>query len=122
MDGSEMSLGYRLLDDDLIDVEGRRCGKVDDLELIGEPGQPVRLSAILVGSGLWHDRVSRRLAGVGRRLFGEGILGKDVTRVPWEAVEDVTSCVKLKHRADELGLARGDQAVAPLIRKLPRSE
>jgi sporulation protein YlmC with PRC-barrel domain len=121
MDVSELDIGYRLLDDDLVDVNSRRCGKVDDLELIGAPGQPVRLAAILAGPGLWHDRVPRRLRPLARRLFGEGVLGKDVIRVPWEEVADVGSYVTLKRPAEDLGLGRGDDAVAPIIAKLPHS-
>jgi hypothetical protein len=45
MDFEQVDLAYRLLDLDLVDREGRRCGKVDDLEFSGRrdrhrPGSP----------------------------------------------------------------------------------
>jgi sporulation protein YlmC with PRC-barrel domain len=121
MEHREIDLGYLLLDAELVDVNGRRCGKVDDLELDGAPGEPTRLSAILSGTGLWVDRLPRRLRSVGARLFPEPVLGKNVVRVPWEAIDSVTAVVNLREPAPELGLGRGDDELAPLIERLPKS-
>ena len=54
-----MDAVYRILDDQLVDVDGRRCGRVDDLEFDGGLGEPPRLYAILSGSGTWHRRLPR---------------------------------------------------------------
>jgi hypothetical protein len=40
-------------------------------------------------------------------------------RVPWEDVDDVASHVKLRKRADTLGLGRGDDRLRPYIEKIP---
>ena len=45
--GMEIDLAYRLLDLDLVDSEGLRCGKVDDLELTGGPGEVTYVAAIV---------------------------------------------------------------------------
>jgi sporulation protein YlmC with PRC-barrel domain len=116
-----MDLVYRLLDDQLVDVDGRRCGRVDDLEFDGDLGVPPRLHAILSGSGTWHRRMPRRLRGIGARIFGTGLLGDDVIRVPWEQVEEIASVVKLRAKASELGLAQGDDRDAIFVAKLPKS-
>src|SRR4051794_22083292 len=108
MSGERMDLVYRVLDDQLVDVDGRRCGRADDLEFEGELGAPPRLHAILSGSGTWHRRVPRRLRAIGARVFGAGVVGGDVIRVPWEQVDAITSAIALRGKASELGLAQGD--------------
>lgn len=116
-----MDLVYRVLDDQLVDVDGRRCGRVDDLEFDGGLGEPPRLSAILSGRGTWWRRLPRRLRAVGERVFGPGVLGRDVARVPWEEVEDVEVVVKLRAKASDLGLARGDDQMRRRLEVLPKA-
>jgi sporulation protein YlmC with PRC-barrel domain len=120
-DHDRMDLVYRVLDDQLVDVDGRRCGRADDLEFDGDLGQPPRLHAILSGSGVWHRRLPKRLRGIGARVFGSGVLGHDVIRVPWEEVEDVGEVVKLRAKARDLGLGQGDYRMAKRLEKLPDS-
>jgi hypothetical protein len=116
-----MDVAYRMLDAQLVDVDGRRCGKVDDLELTGAPGEPLHVSAVLVGRGALPARLPRRLRGAATRVFGPLVWGETVRRVPWEEVEDITTRVTLRGKAEDLGLAGGDFALSPIVRKLPRS-
>lgn len=116
-----MDLVYRVLDEQLIDVDGRRCGRVDDLEFDGDLGKPPRLHAILSGSGTWHRRLPRPLRALGERIFGTGVAGRDVIRVPWEQVDDISSVIRLKAKAHELGLGQGDERDAIGVAKLPKS-
>jgi hypothetical protein len=122
MEAESMDLVYRVLDEQLLDVDGRRCGRVDDLEFEGGlGGDPPRLHAILSGSGTWHRRLPRPLRALGQRIFGTGVSGRDVIRVPWEEVEDVSSVIRLKAKARELALGQGDERAASLVAKLPKS-
>jgi sporulation protein YlmC with PRC-barrel domain len=121
MSAERMDLVYRVLDDQLVDVDGRRCGRVDDLEFDGEVGTTPRLHAILSGSGTWHRRMPRRLRKLGARLFGTGVVGDDVIRVPWGEVDEIASVVKLRAKAGELGLAQGDDRDALFVAKFPKS-
>jgi sporulation protein YlmC with PRC-barrel domain len=121
MSTERMDLVYQVLDDQLVDVEGRRCGRADDLEFEGELGTPPTLHAILSGSGTWHRRMPRRLRGIGARIFGPGVLGDDVIRVPWEQVDEIGSVIKLRAKASELGLAQGDDRDAMFVAKFPKS-
>jgi sporulation protein YlmC with PRC-barrel domain len=121
MSAERMDLVYRVLDDQLVDVDGRRCGRVDDLEFAGDLGTPPRLHAILSGSGTWHRRMPRRLRAVGARIFGAGVVGEDVIRVPWEQVDGIASVIKLRAKASELGLAQGDDRDAIFVAKFPKS-
>ena len=91
-----IDIGLGLLDHQILDCEGRRCGKVDDLELAGiSEGRPV---------------VTELLVGRRRRVH-----------VPWEAVEKVDSAVHLKRKARELRLGRGEDRMRPWIERLPLS-
>jgi sporulation protein YlmC with PRC-barrel domain len=121
MSEERMDLVYRVLDDQLVDVDGRRCGRADDLEFEGDLGTPPRLHAILSGSGTWHRRMPRRLRGIGARVFGTGVVGEDVIRVPWERVERIGSVIRLRAKASELGLAQGDDRDALFVAKFPKS-
>jgi hypothetical protein len=118
---SRMDLVYRVLDEQLVDVDGRRCGRVDDLEFAGGVGETPRLRAILSGSGTWHRRLPRPLRSAGARLFGQGVLGADVIQVAWDQVDEIASVVRLRGKAREFGLGRGDERDAVLIAKLPDS-
>ena len=58
----ELDLGVGVLDHQLVDCEGRRCGNVDDLEVEGlRAGEP-RVAAILVGAPVWRGRDTRHSA------------------------------------------------------------
>src|SRR5919201_2210629 len=98
----ELDLGLAVLDHQLLDGDGRRCGNVDDLAIEGNPGGPAEVVALYSGPGAWRERgwvLGRLAAWLGR--------GK-VVRVTWDAVAEVESHVRLKGRASEYGLGRGD--------------
>ena len=110
-------IAYRLLDSELIDSNGRRCGRVDDVEIAGEPGAPAEVVAILSGPGAFSARVPRLLRSASSRLFGD-----QVVRVPWDAVDDIAEVLRLKRTGDELGLGLGDTRAARIVAKLPGSD
>jgi sporulation protein YlmC with PRC-barrel domain len=113
----EFEIAYRLLDAELIDSDGRRCGRVDDIEIEGEPGSPTQVSGILSGPGAFSARMPRRLRPVSSRLFGD-----DLVRVSWDAVQDIAEVVRLKHPGERLGLGFGDTAAARIVAHIPGSE
>jgi sporulation protein YlmC with PRC-barrel domain len=109
---SEIDLGLGILDHQLVDSEGRHCGKVDDLELEGiRAGRP-RVAAILAGPPAWRGR------GPLGRLAASLAHGRTV-RVPWEEVAAVHADVELRRTAEELGLGRGDDRVRRLVERIP---
>jgi sporulation protein YlmC with PRC-barrel domain len=92
----EIDLALGILDHQIVDVDGRRCGNVDDLELSGiRDGSPA-VEAILVGR---------------RRQV----------RVPWTEVKSVDSAVRLRRKASELRLGRGDDRARKFIEWIPGS-
>jgi sporulation protein YlmC with PRC-barrel domain len=112
----EIFIAHRLLDEQILDSEGRRCGRVDDIEL---SGNPPRITALLVGEGLYPRRLPRRLNGLARRAFGVERWGANAMRVPWEEVEEVDAAVRLRGKAEELGLGAGDNPERWMVRRLP---
>jgi sporulation protein YlmC with PRC-barrel domain len=97
--GIQVDLGLRLLDDQLFDAGDHRCGRVDDIQLRGEPGSRTEVDALLVGSGAWPERL--------RRPFSDAVEGLSpgyMRVIPWSEVTRVGTSVGLAHRAEELGL------------------
>jgi nucleoid-associated protein YgaU len=108
----QVDLALGILDHQLVDAEGRRCGNVDDLELAGIQDGTPQVEAILVGPPVWRGRgfVGRLAATVAR--------GRAV-RVLWSEVEKIDSGVRLRKTARELGLGRGDERARKLVAWIP---
>jgi sporulation protein YlmC with PRC-barrel domain len=110
----EIDLGLGVLDHQLVDSGGRRCGKVDDLELEGvQEGRP-RVAAIVVGVPAWRNR------GLFARLAAALARG-GIVRVHWAEVDDIGAGVHLKRTAAELRLGRGDDRARRVVERLPGS-
>jgi sporulation protein YlmC with PRC-barrel domain len=107
-----IDLGLGILDHQLVDSDGRRCGKVDDLELDGVAEGNPHVVAILTGPGAWRGR--GRIGAALARLRGGGTV-----KVPWAEVAAVEAGVRLRKPASELRLARGDRRTERWIEKLP---
>jgi hypothetical protein len=111
-----INVGLHLVDRQLLDSEDRRCGNVDDLALEGGPGEKLEVAAIFSGPGVWR----RRAGLIGR--FAAWIGGGSLVRIPWEEVDNVSAHVKLRSRAEELGLGRGDDRLRPFIQRIPGAD
>jgi sporulation protein YlmC with PRC-barrel domain len=112
----EILVVHRLLDEQILDCDGKRCGRVDDIEL---RDSPPRISALLVGKGLYPRRLPRPLRAAARRLAGPEKWGANAVRVPWEAVDRVEAAVHLRGKAEEHGLGEGDDPERWMVRRLP---
>jgi len=108
-----IDLGLLLMDHQLLDSEGRRCGNVDELALEGGPGERLEVVAILSGPGAFRHR-----AGLVGRLAA-WLCGGEIVRVPWEEVANVAAHVKLRRRAEDFGLGRGDDRLRRYVEKIP---
>jgi hypothetical protein len=111
---SEIDLGLGILDHQLVDCDGRRCGKVDDLELEGVNDGDARVAAILTGPPAW-----RRRGVVGRSLAW--LVRGPLVRIPWSQVASCEAGVHLRKPARELRLGRGDDRAGKLVEKIPGS-
>jgi sporulation protein YlmC with PRC-barrel domain len=113
LSSTHIDIGLHVLDRQLLDKNGRRCGKVDDLAIEGGAGEAPEVVAILVGPGYWPQR-----AGLIGRLAG-WIGGGRRVRLDWSDVRKVDSALELKREATELGLGRGDDRLRPYLDKIP---
>jgi sporulation protein YlmC with PRC-barrel domain len=111
----EIDIGLAVLDHQLMDSEGRRCGNVDDLAIEGDPGAEAQVVAILAGPDVWRGRAGW-LGSLAARIGGGGR-----TRIPWLEVAKVESHVTLKKKAADYGLGRGDDRARPWIERIPGS-
>jgi sporulation protein YlmC with PRC-barrel domain len=109
-------IAHRLLDEQILDCDGKRCGRVDDIEL---QGSPPRISALLVGTGLYPRRLPGRLRKLARKLAGEERWGYNAIRVPWQAIDEVNAAIHLRGKAEEHGLGEGDDPERWMVRRLP---
>lgn len=105
-----IKLVSQLLDLPIVDCEGTWCGIVDDIEFSGSAGKEASIKALLVGPGAYEGRMPRWLFAIARAILGDAVV-----RVPIAEVETIRTAVKLKRRAADLGLARGDDKVRPWI-------
>jgi sporulation protein YlmC with PRC-barrel domain len=108
-----LDIGLQVLDHQLLDKNGRRCGNVDDLAIEGGPGETPLVVALLVGPGYWGQRAG----WLGR--FAGWVGGGGRVRVDWSEVEKIDSAVHLRREAKELGLGRGDDRLRSYVEKIP---
>ena len=112
----ELDLGLAVLDHQLLDCDGRRCGNVDDLAIEGGPGEHAEVAAILSGPNVWRGRAGF-LGRIAARIGGDGRV-----RTPWSEVAEVEAHVTLKKRAPDYGLGRLDDRLRPWIERIPGAQ
>jgi sporulation protein YlmC with PRC-barrel domain len=100
----------QLLDLPIIDKDERSCGIVDDVELSGGAGKETRIKALLVGPGAYAGRMPAGLYWLVRKVAGDRMV-----RVPADQVMEIGSVVKLKCRAETLGLHQVEDKVRSWI-------
>jgi sporulation protein YlmC with PRC-barrel domain len=110
-------LVHLLLDMQLIDSEGIRCGRVDDVEL--DDSDPPRVTALLSGAGVARGRLPDPVRRWLRAFFGDPVEGVDMIRIPWGEVKGIDADVRLLKPAAELGLGRGDEIVRGVAERVP---
>jgi sporulation protein YlmC with PRC-barrel domain len=105
--GRVLYAGLALLDRQLVDREGRLCGKVDDLELtVGDDGRAF-VTAVLTGPGALLLRTGHNRLGAWLREH----LAGDRGRIPLGRVADIGDHVTLAMDADEVATAGGERWV-----------
>lgn len=109
-----LDMGRQVLDRQLVDANNVPCGRVDDIELEGGAGSELKIKALLVGNGAASNRLPELFKALSQKIFGQRVI-----RVPWSEVSIITDHIKLKSRADELGLGEAESPATKLISKLP---
>jgi hypothetical protein len=123
--GRVLDAGLELLDRQMIDVDGRMAGNVDDLELTLPPGGGAPfVTAVLAGPGALARRIGGRIgntiARVHERLQESGIEGP--ARISFGTVTSVGSDVRLAVSRQDLEIYRFERwARDTIIAKIPGS-
>jgi hypothetical protein len=107
-----MKLMADVLDQQILDRNGRKAGKVDGLALEVSVGAPPRIAYLEIGAVVLARRLSKRLAHLCRR--------SQPSRVPWSAVETVDVSLNLKVDATEYSIYRVENWLRKhIIEKIP---
>jgi hypothetical protein len=109
-----LDLALTVCDRQLIDSQGHRCGRVDDMELSGVPGGRCHVAYLLVGPEAAAARLPRPFRAILSRL-----VRAPMARVPWADVYQVSHVVKLTRTDVELGLAGGERRASRWLARFP---
>lgn len=116
MKEKHLDLARMVMDHQLLDANNVECGKVNDIEIEGGPGE-LKITALLTGPGLAIQFLPGFVQAAAEKIFG-----CRVARVPWEEVLIITGQIKLKSRAAELGLADMEQKIAERLKRFPGAQ
>ena len=122
--GDVMEAGLQLLDRQIIDVDGRMAGKVDDLELefSDEPRTPPRVVAIVMGPGALSNRIGGRLGSWIGDVYGRVAEEPSPAEISFGIVKRIDNHVELALPRDDLGImGLEDWVRTHLISKIPGS-
>jgi hypothetical protein len=125
MAGRTIDAALRLLDRQMLDVDGLLAGKVDDLELTVPEVGPPYVTAILAGPGSLSRRIGGRLGSwiesVHRRLHPSEFPGP--ASVSWGVVHEVGNSIQLSVAKASLEVDRLESWTRDhLIGRIPGSE
>lgn len=105
-----MRIGSEVLDQQVVDAEGRLMGKVDGVVLRLD-GETAQIAAVLVGGSTMLWRISPRLARWAERRRG----ATETTRIPWSKVRKIGVDVKVDADAERTPAFRWERWVRERI-------
>jgi hypothetical protein len=117
-----MYLFRHIMDKELVDQQGFKAGKVDDIVLELRPGELPAVRAILTSHGalipLLPARVGRMLAWFEKQILGINAI--EPREVTWEHVSRIDVVVHLDIKREEAGLTHTQETIwRRFIRPLP---
>jgi sporulation protein YlmC with PRC-barrel domain len=116
MNRENVDLVRDVLDHEIVDADGVPCGMVDDVELAGGPGGPLRIEGLVIGPGAWAERLPGPLARLARALGARG-----QTRIPWREVIVTADRIRLRSSAEDLGLGAADRRMQRWLSKVMKT-
>ena len=88
-------LVHDVLDEQLVDRKHQKMGRVDGLVLELRDVEPPRVAQLLVGGSVLAERIGRWMVALTRGLSRVLRIEPAVTRIPFERVRVIGSCVEL---------------------------
>lgn len=120
--GAFLDAGFQLLDRQIVDVDGRMAGKVDDLlvEFSEEPHTQPRVVAIMLGPGALAPRIAGRFGASIAAAYGRATEEPRPHQISFGVVKRIDNHVELVLPRDELGIMGPEEWVwTQVISKIP---
>jgi sporulation protein YlmC with PRC-barrel domain len=115
-----MDIVRDVLDKSVVDRNGREMGRVDGLLLDGQPNQPIRLVAILIGPAALGDRLHPALGRFVRRVEKRfGLDQNRPTQIGFADVDHIGAKIRLRLTTGETAVDAVERRVRAWIRRLP---
>jgi sporulation protein YlmC with PRC-barrel domain len=109
------------MDKGILDRDGLRCGKVDDLRLeLPSGGGPPRVAAIVTGPLAFTRTVSPRLALIVRVVYrAAGVRDPHPVEIDWDQVARIDAAVHLTGSSGDGRLQELPRALAARFKDIP---
>lgn len=104
-----------LLNAQILDKDGNQCGKVDDIELTGAVGKPVKITAVLVGVSAWNGKHKGFVRSLIAKIAGE----QQTIRIPWKDIAENIPTMRLTKKGKELGFWERENKLEKWLAKIP---
>lgn len=111
-----------VLDQSVVDRNGREMGRVDGILLDQGAGRPPRLSAILIGPSVLGERLHPRLGRLVNALEKRLGLDRDrPTRIDFADIDDFDNKVRVRLAIGQTAAAAVEQRLRGWLLRLPGS-
>ena len=101
-----IGLVHDVLDAQLVDRTQRKMGRIDGLVIELREGEPPRVATLLVGGSVLAERVGRWMTALTRGILRLLRIEPAVTRIAFERVRVVDSCVEVDLDANSTSALR----------------
>jgi sporulation protein YlmC with PRC-barrel domain len=109
-----------VLDRSVVDRNGREMGRVDGVLLDGQPGQPTRLVAILIGPAALADRLHPALGRFVRDVEKRfGLDQNRPTQIDFADIDDIGTKIRVRLTIGDTAVDAVERRVREWIRRLP---
>jgi hypothetical protein len=102
-------LVHDVLDAQLVDRTAEKMGRADGIVIELRDGEPPRVAALLVGGSVLAERTGRWMVALTRGILRLLRIEPAITRVAFEKVRVVGSCVELDLDADSTSALRTER-------------
>ena len=112
-----------VLDQSVIDRNGREMGRVDGILIEQKPNEPAQLTAILIGPAALGDRLHPAVGRAVRRIEKSFGLDEDrPARVAFADIDEIETKIRLRLTISETAVAAVEQYLRSWLLRLPGSQ
>jgi hypothetical protein len=109
-----------VLDKSVVDRNGREMGRVDGILVDGQPNQPIRLAAILIGPAALGDRLHPALGRLARRVEKRfGLAQNRPAQIEFADVDDIETKVRVRLTIGDTAVDAVERCLRAWVGRLP---